>query len=229
MSKVALVLSTYPVNINCKADQGLQKVKGQCTFFKVKIPHFEIVSVEPSMSAQLRAQCDDNGCGKKPHFHPPYPISHTIYSSQDATGLLGYVGTLLARALLCKPAWDGSRTMHNWCMHKCSLCSAQQRDSVPKMGHYTFQQPISLQLHDLWESQVACLHKPVCKRRPANAYLLETGKPCELAGTRTHLLSKRALLAARCIRSITFSTVPVCILITLEWAVLLNLFYSYIG
>lgn len=96
MSKVTLVLSIYPVSINCKADQGLQKVKGQLTFYKVEIPYFGIVSVTSSMAAQLRAQCDDSSCGKESHFHPPFPISHTIHSNQDATNLLGYLGTLLA-------------------------------------------------------------------------------------------------------------------------------------
>lgn len=53
-------------------------------------------------------------------------------------------------SLLHKPAShrpDGSRAMHNLCMFKCSLCSAQQRGSVLKMDHCTFQQSISLQLY----------------------------------------------------------------------------------
>ena len=103
-----------------------------------------------------------------------------------------------------------------------------QRGPVPDFSNCSFQQPISLQLRGLWESLGGCLHKPVWKRRPANAYLLRNWKLCELVGTRTHLLSKSAPSHANQVRSITFSSVPVYIMVGLEWTVLLNLINCFI-
>lgn len=103
-----------------------------------------------------------------------------------------------------------------------------QRGPVPDFSNGYFQQPISCQLHDLWESLGVCLCKPVWKRRPAKAYLLRNWKPHELIGTRTHLLSKSTLSDANQIRSITFSSVPTYIMVRLEWTLLLNLINCFI-
>lgn len=141
------------------------------------------------------------------------------------------ITALCHTALLCEPTsyrLSGSRDACNQWTCKCSSCPAHQRGPVPDTGYCYFQQPISLQLRDVWESWGVCLHKVIWKRRPANAYLLRNWKPHELISTGTHLFSKSTLLAASWIRSITFSPVPVCITVRPEWAVLLNLIKYFV-
>lgn len=129
--------------------------------------------------------------------------------------------------LLCEPSTCLGWVEAAMCIINARVSSHRvlhnQRGPVPDFGNGYFQQPISRQLHDLWESLEVCLCKPVWKRRPAKAYLLRNWKPHELIGTRTHLLSKSALSDANQFRSITFSSVPTYIMVRLEWTLLLNL------